>query len=64
MRCHADSLAAIRSALGDAAHLADAMASDAASAAGPGRARVATEAAMRRVGDAIWALRERIEVTP
>lgn len=57
-----DQRAAMRGALRDAAHLCDAL----ATAAGDGRRMSAKlrdiQSAMKRCGDAIWAMREKIPV--
>lgn len=52
------SMGAVRSGLGDAAHMCDAIARDILSESGPGKLRRAE--AVKRAGDAIWALWEKI----
>lgn len=59
----------IRGALADAAHMCDAVANDILDEhTGPGRKRprrrgLDIAAAMKRAGDAIWKLREKVQVT-
>lgn len=62
--CPPEARGSIRGGMGDAAHLCDAIAREIAKAGRKSKRRDEMAAVAKRCGDAIWAMRERIGMSP